>query len=46
MSRRRACDARLAVSLLRQGIPALATRNVRDFEGLGLARVFDPLTEV
>lgn len=44
--RRRVFDARLAVSLLRQGVTELATRNVRDFQGLGLARVFDPLTEV
>ncbi|MBZ0090010.1 MAG: type II toxin-antitoxin system VapC family toxin [Thermoanaerobaculia bacterium] len=44
--RRRVLDARLAVSLLRQGVGELATRNVRDFQGLGLARVFDPLTEV
>lgn len=44
--RRRVYDARLAVSLVRQGVPALATRNVRDFQGLGLTRVFDPLTEV
>ena len=41
--RRRIYDARLAVSLLRQGVDELATRNVRDFWGLGFARVFDPL---
>jgi len=43
--RRRVFDARLAVSLLRQGVTDLATRNVRDFQGLGLGRVFDPLAE-
>jgi predicted nucleic acid-binding protein len=43
--RRRIFDARLAVSLLRQGVTDLATRNVRDFQGLGLGRVFDPLAE-
>jgi predicted nucleic acid-binding protein len=43
--RRRVFDARLAVSLLRQGVTDLATRNVRDFQGLGLAHVFDPLAE-
>lgn len=43
--RRRVFDARLAVSLLRQGVTVLATRNVRDFQGLGLARVFDPLAD-
>ena len=41
--RRRIYDARLALSLLRQGVDELATRNVRDFRGLGFARVFDPL---
>jgi toxin-antitoxin system PIN domain toxin len=41
--RRRIYDARLAVSLLRQGVDELATRNVRDFQGLGFARVFDPI---
>jgi toxin-antitoxin system PIN domain toxin len=43
--RRRIFDARLGVSLARQGVTELATRNVRDFQGLGLRRVFDPLAE-
>jgi toxin-antitoxin system PIN domain toxin len=41
--RRRIFDAKLGVSLVRQGVTELATRNVRDFAGLGFARVFDPL---
>lgn len=43
--RRRVFDARIGVSLLRQGVRELATRNVRDFQGLGFARVFDPIAE-
>lgn len=41
--RRRIFDARLGLSLARQGVTDFATRNVRDFRGLGLRRVFDPL---
>jgi toxin-antitoxin system PIN domain toxin len=41
--RRRVFDARLGLALVRQGVTELATRNVRDFAGLGFARVFDPL---
>lgn len=43
--RRRIVDARLGVSLARQGVTDFATRNARDFQGLGLRRVFDPLAE-
>ena len=43
--RRRIFDARIGVSLVRQGVTELATRNVGDFQGLGFARVFDPLVE-
>ncbi len=42
--RRRIFDARLGLSLVRQGVTDFATRNVRDFEGLGFSRIFDPLT--
>lgn len=42
-ARRRIFDVRLAVGLRRHGVTRLATRNVRDFEGLGLDEVFDPL---
>jgi toxin-antitoxin system PIN domain toxin len=41
--RRRVFDARLGLSLVRQGVRDFATRNVRDFRDLGFRRVFDPL---
>ena len=41
--RRRVFDARLGLSLVRQGVRDFATRNVRDFQDLGFHRVFDPL---
>ena len=41
--RRRIFDARLAQTLRRHGVNELATRNVDDFEGLGLERVWDPI---
>lgn len=41
--RRRIFDARLGVSLVRQGVREFATRNVRDFRGVGFERLFDPL---
>ncbi len=41
--RRRIFDARLGVSLVSQGVEEFATRNVRDFEGVGFGRLFDPL---
>ena len=43
--RRRIFDARIGVSLVRQGVTELATRNVGAFQGLGFDRVFDPLAE-
>ena len=43
--RRRIFDARIGVSLVRQGVTEFATRNVGDFQGLGFSRVFDPLAE-
>jgi toxin-antitoxin system PIN domain toxin len=42
-ARRHIFDARLAHTLLDNGVEELATRNARDFEGFGFARVFDPL---
>ncbi len=42
-ARRRIFDLRLARGLVRRGVTHLATRNVRDFEGLGFDQVFDPL---
>lgn len=43
-ARRHIFDARLAHTLVENGVTELATRNVRDFEGFGFARVFDPLS--
>lgn len=40
---RRVFDARLGLTLVDQGVKEFATANVRDFEGLGFERVFDPL---
>jgi hypothetical protein len=43
VARRHVLDARLAHTLLDHGVTEFATRNVRDFEGFGFARVFDPI---
>jgi toxin-antitoxin system PIN domain toxin len=43
VARRNVLDARLVHTLLDHGVSELATRNTRDFEGFGFARVFDPL---
>ena len=43
LARRHVFDARLAYTLLDNGVRELATRNRRDFEGFGFDRVFDPL---
>jgi toxin-antitoxin system PIN domain toxin len=43
VARRHVFDARLAHTLLDNGVHELATRNTRDFEGFGFERVFDPL---
>jgi toxin-antitoxin system PIN domain toxin len=40
--RRRIIDYRLAFTLLRAGVTEFATSNVKDFEGLGFDRVWDP----
>jgi len=42
-ARRRAYDWRTALSLLQQGVTEFATVNVKDFEGLGFAKVWNPL---
>lgn len=42
-ARRRIYDARLALSLRRQGVSEFATANVKDFEGFAFARVWNPL---
>ena len=41
--RRRIYDARLALSLRRQGIASFATANVKDFSGFGFDRVWNPV---
>ncbi|MGH9379723.1 MAG: TA system VapC family ribonuclease toxin [Thermoanaerobaculia bacterium] len=40
---RRVYDARLALSLVQQGVTEFATANVHDFRGLGFQRVWNPL---
>lgn len=42
-ARRRIYDARLALSLRRQGVTEFATVNVKDFETFGFTRTWDPL---
>ena len=42
-ARRRIYDARLALSLRRQGVTDLATANVKDFQDFGFARVWNPV---
>jgi len=44
LARRRAYDLRLALTLRRYGVTDFATVNVKDFEGLGFRRVWNPLT--
>jgi uncharacterized protein len=40
---RRIIDARLALTLRHHGVTDFATTNVKDFEGFGFARVWNPL---
>lgn len=42
-ARRRAYDWRAALALLSQGVTEFATINVKDFEGFGFAKVWNPL---
>ncbi|MGH9338035.1 MAG: TA system VapC family ribonuclease toxin [Acidobacteriota bacterium] len=42
-ARRRIYDARLALTLIQQGVTEFATANVKDFEGFRLSRVWNPL---
>jgi predicted nucleic acid-binding protein len=42
-ARRRVYDLRTALCLLRSGVTEFATVNIRDFRGLGFARVWNPL---
>lgn len=43
-ARRRIIDVRLARTLQAHGVTDFATANERDFQGLGFARVWNPLT--
>ncbi len=43
-ARRRAYDLRIALSLLRNGVTEFATVNLKDFEGVGFRRVWNPLS--
>ena len=44
-ARRRIIDVRLALTLRHPGVTELATANVRDFYGLGFARVWNLIKE-
>jgi predicted nucleic acid-binding protein len=44
-SRRRAYDWRTALALIRSGVTEFSTVNVKDFEGLGFAKVWNPLSD-
>ncbi len=41
---RRLYDVRTALTMLSQGVTTFATVNVKDFEGLGFRKVWNPLT--
>lgn len=43
-ARRRAYDWRAAHALVRQGVTEFATVNIKDFQGFGFAKVWNPLT--
>lgn len=43
--RRRIFDARLALTLRKSGVTHFATANVRDFQGWGFQKVWNPLVE-
>ena len=44
-ARRRIIDARLALTLRHHGVTELATANVKDFNGFGFERVWNPLQD-
>lgn len=44
-ARRRVFDARLALTLRHNGVTSFATANVKDFQGFGFAKVWNPLVE-
>lgn len=43
IARRRICDTRTALCLRSFGVTEFATANVKDFEGFGFAKVWNPL---
>jgi toxin-antitoxin system PIN domain toxin len=43
VARRRLFDARLAFTLRHHGVRELATRNMKDFNGFGFNRIWDPI---
>ena len=43
MAYRRIYDARLALTLRQHGVTEFATTNVKDFEGFGFSRIWNPL---
>lgn len=45
IARRRIYDTRSALSLLAFGVTEFATANVKDFEGLGFAKVWNPIRD-
>ena len=44
-ARRRIFDVRLGLTLRHHGVTHFATANVKDFQGLGFTKVWNPLTE-
>lgn len=42
---RKLYDTRCALTMIAQGVTEFATMNVKDFEGLGFRKVWNPLTE-
>jgi len=44
-ARRRAYDWRMALSLIQQGVDTFATVNVKDFDGFGFRKVWNPLAD-
>ena len=43
-ARRRGYDTRLALTLRHHGVTEFATANVKDFQGFGFTRVWNPLS--
>ncbi len=46
LARRRIYDARLALTLRHHGVAEFATTNVKDFDGFGFSRVWNPLAKL